>query len=637
MIGFIEKSRHPLSSYQPSPEIIALTKDFKDAFSDGVNILTRSHEELNNYNVYERMNRDQRAFNAFVDESVDDPMEAWKWKGTRSMALKQTIDTHAHITSVLAIPMAFAQNEKQEEDRFMSNIMRDALEWLAVNSEYRESYVATMMSVLVNPATWMGAEHIESFTTVKERNEDGSLIKKQVLDEELSGFRAPVYSADQVLISNAYEQNVQRQYIIIRRQYKPYTQLKKIWEWHDNFIYVQPGIKTVYSAEDGLFYDIKDDAHPTLVEEAVGYCRQTDTEVTFLNGIYMGDDNVDHNLVKHRDNYNIPKVPLVPFGYQRINEHFFYWKSFVNKIGWDNSLIDAMYENTMNREAIDLYTPMALYGVEEFSTSVVFPGAVVSFENPDAKAEPLIPPSRGEGYRAIREIEASIKEAGLSDVQQGNLPEASQKAFSVARAEQNARTILKGALRSISFSVMKYGDLMKDYILQHLTTAQLDEITGSEHYRTLVLKDQMVDGKQVSKKIVFDDGLIGRKMSRKEKQKQELRMLEDIGWPENKEHVYKVNPHLFSKLKYMIRIEPDEMIEKNSAFEKQMAERMYALLRPDPLVSGEGLVRKLLQANYRGEAEELMAAQTQPINPQQLLQNPKVVLQQKQNIPLIAE
>jgi len=228
MIGFIEKSRHPLSSYQPSPEIIALTKDFKDAFSDGVNILTRSHEELNNYNVYERMNRDQRAFNAFVDESVDDPMEAWKWKGTRSMALKQTIDTHAHITSVLAIPMAFAQNEKQEEDRFMSNIMRDALEWLAVNSEYRESYVATMMSVLVNPATWMGAEHIESFTTVKERNEDGSLIKKQVLDEELSGFRAPVYSADQVLISNAYEQNVQRQYIIIRRQYKPYTQLKNI-------------------------------------------------------------------------------------------------------------------------------------------------------------------------------------------------------------------------------------------------------------------------------------------------------------------------------------------------------------------------------------------------------------------------
>src|SRR3990167_8237420 len=631
MIGFTSKEYHTLSSYQPNSEIISLTKDFKDAFGKGVQILNTSCEELNNYTPIARMNRDQRAFNAFVDETSDDPMEAWKWKGTRSMALKKTLDSHAHITAVLAVPMAFAQNEKQEEDRQMSNVMRDILEWMAVNSEYRENYVNIMLGALVNPVTWMGAEYVESFITIKEQNEDGSFIKKEVLDEEISGFRAPVYSADQVLITNLYEQNVQRQYIIIKRNYKPYTQLKKIWEGHDNWEYVTPGIKSVYSDEDVLFYDVKDDTHPTLVEEATGWCRQTDTEVTFLNGIYMGDSNTENNLIKHRDNLNIPKVPLVPFGYQRINEHFFFWKSLVNRIGWDNALIDAMYENQMNRDAIDLYTPMALYGVEDFSTSMVFPGAVVSFENPNAKAEPLIPAGRGEGYRAMREIEASINEASTSEVMGGALPEKEQKAFTVGRAEQNAKTILRGAIRSISFSVMKYGDLMKDVALQHLTVAQLDEITGAESYRNFILKDQIVGGKQVSKKIIFDDGLIGRQMSKKEQKKMALRMLEDIGYPKNKDHIYKVNPHLFSKLKYLIRIEPDEMIERNSGFESAMAERMYTLLRSDQLVSGDGLVRKLLNANYRGEADDMMTEEAQ-IQPTQA---PQTSFQQKIKLPQI--
>lgn len=613
MFSELNPKNYLLSSYQPSVDVIALTKDFRDAFGKGVNILNRSFEELNNYSVIDRENKDQRTFNSFVDESTDDPMEAWKWKGTRSMPRDKALDMHAHLTSTLAVPMAFAQNERQEEDRQMSNVMRDVLEWMAVNSEYRESYTSTMMGILYSPAKWLGAEWVESYLKIKERNEDGSITPKEVLDEELSGFRAPVYSVDQVLITNVYEQNVQRQYIIIKRVYKPHSDARSRWEWHENWNYVTAGVKTIYSDEDGLFYDIKDDEHGGLVEEAVGYCRQTDTEVTFINGIYMGTPVADENPMRHRDNFNIPKVPLTAFGYERINEHFFYWKSLMNRVGWDGALLDAMYENTMNRETLDLYTPMGVYGVEDFNSQIVFPGSVVAFENPEAEARPLIPRNQGAGYQAIREIEKSITDKTLSETLAGQLPDASQKAFSVARAEQNSRTILRGMLRSVAFSMIRYGDLMKDIGLQHLTTAQLDEITGAEQYRTLVLKDQMVGGKQVSKKLIFDDGLVGRQMSEKEKKDMELRMLSDIGWPKNKEHVYRINPHLFSKLKYLIRIEPDEMIERNSAFESQMAERMYALLRKDPLVSSEGIVRKVLNANYRGEADELIAEQPEPL------------------------
>lgn len=603
---YIDKRTHNISDYQPSSEVMELTKTFRDAFGKGYEILNRTWPELNNYSFIERENKDQRTFNAFVDESIEDPNEAWKWKGTRSLARDKAIDMHAHMTSVLAVPMAFAQNEAQEEDRQYSNYMRDVLEWMAVNSEYRENYVKIMLGVLYSPIKWLGAEWVEAYTKIKERDDDGTLTTKEVLDEELSGFRAPVYSVDQVLFTNVYEQNVQRQYIIIKRQYKPYADVERRWSWHDNFIYVKPGIRTVCSSDDNLFYDIKDDAHDGLVEEATGYCRQTDTEVTFLNGIYMGDPKADANAMSHRDNFNLPKVPLTSFGYRLLNEHFFGYKSLTNETGWDDSLLNAMYENVMNREFLDVNMPMALYGVEDFSSAVVYPGATVAFENPDAKAEPLLPRNTA-GWQAMDKIEDSIKGKSISDTMSGNLPQATQKAYSVARAEQNAKTILRGALRSISISVMKYGDLMKDIAVQHLTVAQWDEIIGAEKYRTLILKDQLVDGKQISKRLVFDDALIGKRMSEKDKEKAQLKMLTDVGWPKHKEHVYKINPHVFSKLKYLIRIEPDEMLEKNQAFEKAINERMYALLRQDPLVSGEALVRKLLNSNYRGEADELMA------------------------------
>jgi len=602
---FINKKPENLSAYQPSTAVTNLTRDVKEAFGKGITILNRGWEELNNYSVIERENKDQRTFNAFVDESSEDPMEAWKWRGTRSMARDKAIDMHAHMTAVLAVPMAFAQNDKQEEDRQHSNVMRDVLEWLAINSEYRESYAHMMMGVLYSPAKYLGAEWIESYTKIKERDDAGELITKDVLDEELSGFRAPVYSADQVLITNAYEQNLQRQYIVLKRQYRSYADTKSRWDWHSHWDYVRPGIKTVYSSEDGLYYDIKDDEHADLVEEVTAWCRKTDTECTFLNGIYMGDDNVDDNPIRHRDNFNLPKVPLVAFGYERINEHFFYWKSLMNRVGWDNALLDAMYENTMNREILDIFTPMGLYGVEEFSTSVIFPGATVAFENPDAKAEPLLPRNTA-GWQAMDKIEESIKGKSISETMSGNLPQATQKAYSVARAEQNAKTILRGAMRSISVSVMKYGDLMKDIALQHLTVAQWDEITGAEHYRTLILKDQLVEGKAVSKRIVFDGSLIGKRMTKEQVREAQLKMLTEIGWPKNKEHVYRVNPHVFSKLKYLIRIEPDEMIEKNSAFEKAIAERMYALLKNDPFMVPGVMTRELVNVNYRGRADEMV-------------------------------
>src|SRR3990167_8572289 len=124
------------------------------------------------------MNKDQRTFNSFVDESVDDPAEAWKWRGTRGIARNRTMAMHAHMTSVLTVPMPFAQNDRQEEDKEMSLVGRDILEWMAVNSGYRSAYVLTTMGALVNPVTYLGAEYCEAMQEVKELIDKGYETKE---------------------------------------------------------------------------------------------------------------------------------------------------------------------------------------------------------------------------------------------------------------------------------------------------------------------------------------------------------------------------------------------------------------------------------------------------------------------------
>lgn len=626
MIGSIFKETHNTSGYQPTKEVVELTKLVRDGYKKGHEILHTEFTELNNYSVIGRMNKDQLVFNSFVDESVEDPREAWKWKGTRGQARKNTMAMHAQLTAQYIMPSVFAQNEAQELDREMSDVAHDILEWMAINSNYRSSFLLATMGMLVNPVTYLGTEYNEVYQKVKAPNEAGGYTVKEILDEELSGFNAPVYSADQVMITNAYEQNIQRQKWVIKRRYCEYEEAAAMYGQHDNFLFVSKGIKSIYSDDDGLFYDIKDDNHEGMVEEVTAYSRRDDLEVVFINGIYMGDENVEANPFTHRDNRNAPRVPITPFGYERVNEHFFFYRSLVNTVGWDHVLLDRMYEIVMNKEILNLLPPLAFSGVDKIDTEVVVPGAMISSENPEFKAAAILPPTdTAPAYAAMQNIQASMDDASQSALQRGQLPDPNQKAFSVATANEKAEILLSSAMKSLGESVMRYGMLMLDIGLMHLTVAQVDEITGKPKYRTFVLEDQSVDGKRVDKKILFDETLIGRRMSKKQREEEAVKLYEQSMEKDGKESIYRVNPHLWSKLRYMTRIEPDAMLPKNAAFEKAQAERLYTLLRKDPLVSPEVLVRTLIGTHYRGKENEFM--------PQQILDAAKVAASSPEGAP----
>lgn len=609
MIGEVYQNS-PVSLYQPSKNVADFSAYVKRDYARGNDILTRTWVELNNRSVIDDQDRGKRTFNAFVDEGTEDPATAWQWRGTRSKARNQAIAMHAQLTAGYIVPMFMAQNDNDEEDADFSEMMRDAVEWMVNNSSYKESFLQAAMGMLVNPVTYMGAEYVEVFQKIKERTVEGNLEIKEVLDEVLSGFNAPVYNAEEILISNAYEQNIQKQRFVIKRRYIEYQEAQAKYQKEDNWQFVQPGVKSLYNEENGAFYDIKDKDHPHLVEEVIYLNRRDDTEVAFVNGIYMGEEDVDANPIKHRDNRNAPKYNVVPFGYQRINEHFFYFKSLMAAQYWDNMLLDAQYQIGMNRAFLDANMPIAISGTDKVDSDVIFPSSVVSFEDPNTKAVPLLPQANLAGiFTAMDRVESSMEEGSLSSVSSGQLPQASQKATSVAIANKNAETMLKGVGKNLAISVVQLGDLMKDIVINHIVVPQIEELSDGNtkmKYRSLILNNKVIDGKEMSKVIRFEESFLGARMNKKDKTMVQMGLLEEVGYPNNKKHIYLVNPNLFSRFRYLTKVEPERMFPENEEFRQAMMSQIYAQFATNPFIELESLTRKTLYSFFRSETEDLM-------------------------------
>ncbi len=262
MDGNITAQSKP-SAYQANEDVGAFMAKARADYALGEDIIHKTRIELNTRSVIQDENRGLLMFNAFVDESVDDPADAWKWRGTRSLARNKGIDMHANLTANYLLPLFVAQNDDDEQEVEFSEAMRDIVEWMAApsNSNYQEAFMQVTLGALTSPVIFMGAEYNEIFQKIREKQADGSYTVKEILDEVLSGFSAPVWSCTQVLIVNAYERNIQKQRRVIKRRWAEMSELEAQYGHLDNWQYVTPGWRSVYSSEDGVFYDVKDRAH----------------------------------------------------------------------------------------------------------------------------------------------------------------------------------------------------------------------------------------------------------------------------------------------------------------------------------------------------------------------------------------
>jgi hypothetical protein len=613
MIG-LKTDESKASNYHPSPAVEAFTLEVKSDYSAGHNILTRGWNELNDASVIEDMNRGRRMFNAFVDESFEDPNDAWKWRGTRSKARNKGIAMHANLTAGYMLPTYQAQNEDDEVDRGMSDFMTDLVEWMAQdeNSDYMQNFLSLVFAMESDPVVYLGAEYQKVMQDIKIKEEDGKMTKKEILDEVLSGFKAPIYTADQVLISNAFERNIQKHRFNIKRKWIEYQEAHAKYSKHENWDHVIPGHSVTYSEDDGLFYEVKDPDHEGLVEEVTYSNRRADTEVCFLGGIYMGDGDVDKNPIKHRDNFGAPRYNVQQFGFYPIGSHFFFYKSMMNAMRWDNALYDASTEIIANRAILDAEAPMAVAGLgsgNKISGDIIFPNAVVSLESPDAKPFPLLPPSQlGNIITSLNLTEESMEEGSISETASGQLPAASQKAHTVALAAANSKKIIGGVAKGLAASIARYGLLLSDIAINNFSIPMIDDITGENtklKYRKFVLNNKEVEGKRMSKQLYFDEGLIGAEMTPDEEKTANLDMYKkskDMGMA-----IYAANPEIFAKRKYLSRADYREVFAQNDETMQAILTNLYAQLNADPMIEREALLRELMYSYFKSKGDKFIA------------------------------
>ena len=165
-----------------------------------------------------------------------------------------------------------------------------------------------------------------------------------------------------------------------------------------NFKFVKPGVKVFYSEDTNRFFEMFDDRNPNLVEELIYKNRKDDLEIPFVNGIYLGNDNVKNNPIKHRrlartksgETISVPVYNIVKYGYSPIDEgRFYFYKSLVNEMGNDQRLRDKVWQMFVDGTFLAVIPPIFASGSQRITSDVIYPGAITTFEEDDVKITPI--------------------------------------------------------------------------------------------------------------------------------------------------------------------------------------------------------------------------------------------------------
>ncbi|KKM71508.1 hypothetical protein LCGC14_1429890 [marine sediment metagenome] len=548
----------PLSAYNPPDDVRDLTERIQQDNQVGYDLQNRPFTEFNDSSLLQRADIDQKRWNAYRIPQSDNVDEAWRWNGIRPITRNRILGIVAQMTSQIVMPAPFAQNDKDELDVSAALVMRDLMEFNIRNSSYVEDYIMWITDALVNPVAYLGVGFLEVMQTVKDENE-GKISKKEIIDSVLSGFQTFNIPIDEVLISNFYQKDLNRQRFVIRRRYIDYDEAKAIAGEHDNFEFVKPGLRTVFDHETSLFYDVYDQNLQTLVEEITYYNRQEDIEVPYMNGIYVGDDDVEANPIKHRDNENRPKYNFAPLGYEDISPRFFYYKSAAWKLGDDDELVVRTEQLLADAVFLATMPPTITAGHGQMSEAIVIPGKNTAFENPNVSVTPIQLGSQlSQAFNLLLKKEKDASEDTLDPQSTGVQAGTQKTAREAALLAENAKISLGRFGNMLVTSLKNIGGLMIDVIIQHQTVMDVEEtISGElkESFKTFILTDVEEGDKKVTHKIMFNqDSEEGEPMSRS------LSVLNKEGGIDSDTRIYEVNPVAWRKLKYHLVMDVQELI-----------------------------------------------------------------------------
>lgn len=559
-----------VAPYVETEEELAVSQMILKHFILGTTNMYTPRVEFNDLSLVNRDQYDQMEFNTYQPNNGEawegNPQGAWRSRAIRPIVRNKCISIAAHATARLIFPKVFAYNSSSDEQQDAARVMEDLMEWSGDISDY--PYVALMrvITALSSPASIGFTEYGEVYKTVKtHKDEKGTWIEKRVRDEAYPCFMDAVVPVDQFYIENMYEPDIQKQgWVIWRKVYSFSAAQAKYNGVYDNFQYVRPGVQTIYDDANRTFYYVYDpNMRSEDVEEIIYWNKNLDIKIIMVNRIMLTPWN---NPNPRQDKL----YPFDKFGYEPINNKFFYYKSLAFKLQHDADIVNTLYQMIIDGTYLAIFKPMVNVGGEIIASDVIVPGAVTTLSSPDADLRAInVGSDLKSGMETLAVVEKSINESSQEPLQSGAAEGGSQTAYEISKLEQNANTVLGLFLQMIAKHVKDFGKLRVGDIIQYLTLPDVSSITGDSEltYRTFFLKGVEKTGSK-NKKIEFSAD-IPDTMSEDEylKRSYKVKQEEDA----KNMTISKANPEIFRNLQYMVAVHPDVLNPRSEDLERAWA------------------------------------------------------------------
>jgi len=604
--------KSPVSSYKPSKKEKERIEQIKKKFERSYSTMRKTYRQFNNKSVLELQDECQKLFLNYRPAKSNDPDEQWKSDAIRPIVRNRSVSIAAHMTKQVMQPNIIAQNDQQVSDTEAAIVMQNLMEYANYEADYDRGFFYAVISAIINPAVIIHTEYRKAYRTIKEIGEDGSWKKKDILDEENSGFKDMVVPVEELYISDIFQHDIQKQDCLIWRRVITYEAAMAKYGDRDNFKFVKPGVQVLFDGGTDTFYEQYDqDLVEKFVEELIYYHKAEDLQIAMVSGVLMDDpDQPNPRLDK--------KYPFVKSGYELIDEgRFFYYFSLVRKMKDDAEVINTLYRMLIDGTYLKVMPPQAIFGDEIINSSVIYPGQMTTFGK-DSKIQPIdIGIDLNAGLGTLQKTESSLSESSNDTMQSGQGMVGSQTAFEISRLEQNAMIMLGLFGKMVAFMVRDLGELRVGDIVQHLTVGEVDEIVGDDaslKYRSFLVPGQVNQGQKVNNRIVFGE------MPKAEDSKamsERVAMMEggagmdqmDSISQEQKDSFLKkgiegdtrlfiVNPELFRGLKYKVMISPEMAQPQSENFKKALALEEFDRLIQLPFIDQEAVTKDLLLGIY---------------------------------------
>lgn len=606
------KGNYALSEYKPTQEELDMRALILRHFTLGYTNMYTPRVEFNDLSVIQRMTVDQMSFNTYQPNNGQpaafDDVQAWRSRAMRPIVRNKCMSIAAHATATLIFPKVFAYNNQNDQQQDAANVIEDLMEWAADQSNYANTAMRRTISALTDPASIGYTEYAEVYRSVKRPKVGGGYEKEMMLDETLSGFQDYPVSVDELFIENFYEPDIQKQAWLCWRRVTSYALAEaKYGAMYENFKHVFPGIQILLNDANQAFYQVYDtNMRQTDVEEIIYWNRNLDVKIIMVNGVMLTTpDNPNPR--------NDKRYPFDKFGFELINNRCFYYKSLAFKLQQDADIINTLYPMIIDGTYLNLMPPMVQIGDEMIGSDVIVPGAVTTLQSANADLRAISTSNNlTAGLNALVQVEASINESTEALPTFGG---SNVTAYQMSLMQQNASTILGLFVQMVAQHVKDFGKLRLGDILQYLTIAEVDKISGDAPlvYKTFLMNDRDMNGTSTTRKIAFDGEMSDDPMSGAAQMKASYDIL-SAGDKTNME-IWKVNPRLMRDLKYMLTVSPDALTPRSRDLMKQFDLETYDRAIMNPMADQEEVYRLLLSTNdtTRKDPDKYIAKQPDPM------------------------